>query len=240
MQKLTDTEYKQIPIFNQIKYLAELISEKGELKLTAKGFLPTKIVADIYAKGFLKDEFIESGLMKLYKETDSMTVNLTRIILELSGIIKKRSGKLSLTKAGEKTLADNTKLFQHIFKIFTSKFNWGYYDGYGPDDVAQFGYGFSLILLSKYGNVKRLDRFYAEKYFKAFPVMMDQAAAPTFGTVDDHMTSCYCTRTFPRFLYYFGLINREKVSPKWGADAYITKTGLFDKSIKVKPHNPQG
>jgi len=30
LQKLTDTEYKQIPIFNQIKYLAELISEKGE------------------------------------------------------------------------------------------------------------------------------------------------------------------------------------------------------------------
>ena len=25
LQKLTDTEYKQIPIFNQIKYLAELI-----------------------------------------------------------------------------------------------------------------------------------------------------------------------------------------------------------------------
>lgn len=41
--KLTDLEYQPIPLLNQIKFLIELIDISGELKLTNKGFLPTKI-----------------------------------------------------------------------------------------------------------------------------------------------------------------------------------------------------
>ncbi len=69
--KLSESDYNNIPILNQIKYLLQLIDEKGELKLTTKGFLPTKVVSDIYDQGFIKDEMIESGISKLYKETDS-------------------------------------------------------------------------------------------------------------------------------------------------------------------------
>ena len=98
LQKLSDTDYKKIPILNQIKYLINLIDKNGEIKLTNKGFLPTKIVSDLYSQGFLKDELIESGISKLYKETDSMTINLTRILIELAGLAKKRNGQLSLTK----------------------------------------------------------------------------------------------------------------------------------------------
>ena len=95
---LTDSEYQKIPILKQIKYLLELVDKQGELKLTTKGFLPTKIVTDIYNQKFIQDEMIESGISKLYKETDSKSINLTRILLELSGLVKKRNNKLSLTK----------------------------------------------------------------------------------------------------------------------------------------------
>ena len=104
LQKVSDPEYKSIPIFNQIKYLADLIAKSGELKLTNKGYLHMKVVADIYSQGFIKEEHIESGFSKLYKETDSMNINLTRIITVLSGIVKKRNNKLSLTKTGEKII----------------------------------------------------------------------------------------------------------------------------------------
>ncbi|MFC2126732.1 hypothetical protein ACFLU5_18250, partial [Bacteroidota bacterium] len=141
LQKLTDSEYQTIPILTQIKYLADLIAKEGELVLTNKGFLPTKIVTDIYSQGFLKDELIELGISKLYKETDSMTINLTRIIIEISGLAKKRKNKLSLTKTGEKTLTDNFELCQLILKTFSSKFNWAYYDGYGENNIGQLGHG---------------------------------------------------------------------------------------------------
>ncbi|MCK9447522.1 MAG: hypothetical protein M0Q41_00950 [Bacteroidales bacterium] len=104
LQKLSDSDYKKIPILNQIKYLAELIDKNTEIKPTQKGYLPPKIVSEIYQQGFLKDERIELEVSKLYKETDSTTINLTRIILELTDLAKKRHGKLSLTKKSWRTI----------------------------------------------------------------------------------------------------------------------------------------
>lgn len=238
LQKLSDTDYTKIPILNQIKYLTDLIDKNGEIKLTKKGFLPTKIVSDLYSQEFLKDEPIEKGISKLYKETDSMTINLTRILVELSGLIKKRNGKLSLTKSSQKILGDNEKLLRQIFLTFTNKFNWAYYDGYGENQIGQLGYGFSLILLSKYGQEKRLDSFYAERYFKAFPRLLD-SVEPNYGTLERYSTNCYSIRTFDRFLDYFGLINIEEERKGLDSIKFISKTDIYDRLIKCTPHNTQ-
>lgn len=236
LQKLSDTDYTKIPILNQIKYLTDLIDKNGEIKLTKQGFLPTKIVSELYSQGFLKDEYIEKGISKLYKETDSMTINLTRILLELAGFIKKRNGKLSLTKSSEKILGNNEELLRQIFLTITNKFNWAYYDGYGENQIGQLGYGFSLILLSKYGRERRLDSFYAERYFKAYPRLLD-SIEPNYGTLERYSTNCYSVRTFDRFLNYFGLINIEEERKGFDSIKYISKTDIYDRLIKCTPHN---
>lgn len=179
---------------------------------------------------------IERGISKLYKETDSNSINLTRILLELSGLIKKRSNKLSLTNKGKKLITDDAKLLHLIFKIFTTKFNWGYYDRYSEDNVAQLGFGFSLILLSEYGNQKRADEFYAKKYFKAFPQLLVDAVPPNYETIEGQLESCYSLRTFERFLKYFGLIKIESPA-KILSNSKIIKADLYDKLIKCKPPN---
>ncbi len=230
LQKLSESEYQKIPILNQVNYLAELIKKNGEIKLTNKGFLPTKIVSDLYSQEFLKDEYIEKGILKLYKETDSMTINITRILIELAGLAKKRNGKLSLTKLSQKILGDNEKLLRQIFLTFTNKFNWAFYDGYGENQIGQLGYGFSLILLSKYGEEKRLDSFYADKYFKAYPRLLD-SVEPNYGTLEIYSTNCYSVRTFDRFLDYFGLVNIDEHGTGLDSIKYITKTDLYDRLI---------
>ena len=235
LQKLSDSDYTKIPILNQIKYLTNLIDKAGEIKLTNKGYLPTKIVSDIYSQGFLKDELIEEGISKLYKETDSMTINLTRNLIEIAGLVKKRKGKLSLTKSSQKILADNEELLKQILFIFAKKFNWAYYDGYGENHIGQLGYGFSLILLSKYGKDKRLDTFYAEKYFKAYPQLL-HSIDPTYSTVEKTSSRCYSIRTFDRFLDYFGVINIDEQGRGLNAIKHVTKTDLFDKLFKCAPH----
>lgn len=234
--KLTELDYKRIPILNQIKYLLKLIENHGELKLTNKGFLPTKIVSDIYNQGFIKDELIESGISKLYKETDSITINLTRILIEISGLVKKRNNKLSLTKNGKSLVNNDFKLLSLIFTIFGSKFNWAYYDGYGENSIGQVGFGFSLILLGKYGTSRRIDKFYSDKYFKAFPDSINEIEDIEYRTKEKSARSCYSLRTFDRFLDYFGLIKIE-TKKKWDAEKFITKTELFDRLIKSTPHN---
>ncbi len=232
IQSLADLDYYKIPMFCLVKYLLDLIDKNGEIKLTAKGFLPTKIVKDIYNQGFLEEYLFSSGISKLYKESDSLTVNLTRLLAELAGLIKKRNGKLSLTKNGEKLASNNQDLFELIFKTMTQKFNWAYYDNYGDEQIGQFGFGYSLILLSKYGAEKQLDYFYAEKYLKAFPQFL-QSMTPTYTTAEKYAANCYSIRTFERFLSYFGLI--EKHGKMLDRNTFITKTELFDKLIQVSP-----
>jgi hypothetical protein len=235
-QKLSDSDYLKIPIHNQIKYFLELFKKTGEIKLTAKGFLPTKIVKDICAQGYLEEPLFTSGRYQLYKEMDSMTVNLTRLLAELSGLTKKRNGKLSLTKKGKELSSESFELFDLIFKTITTKFNWAYYDSYGDNQIGQLGFGFSLILLHMYGESKLKDTFYAEKYFNAFPDLVDYETLSDFETPIENAGNCYSLRTFDRFLDYFGLIQIENVGEKWNPDKYISKTDIFDKLIKVRPH----
>ncbi len=235
LQKLSDDEYKSIPVLNQTKYLTDLIKKNGEIKLTKKGFLPVKIVSELYHQGFLEDPDIRDGISKLYKESDSMAITLTRILIDITGLTKKRKGRLSLTKSSEKSLSDNHALLQLILLTFATKFNWAYFDGYGENRIGQLGYGFSLILLSKYGHEKRLDTFYAQKYFDAFPNLLT-SVKPTYGTLESYTANCYSIRTFDRFLNYFGLIRIEKENNRFDARRYILKTDLFDKLIKCTPH----
>ena len=65
---LQEEEYLEIPLFNQVKYLLQLIGNSGELKLTQRGNLPIKVVAELYKQGFLKDPWVEKGFAKVYNE----------------------------------------------------------------------------------------------------------------------------------------------------------------------------
>lgn len=236
LQKLTDSECQKIPLFNQVKYFMNLLKDNGEIKLTVKGFLPTKVVKDIYQQGYLEEFQFKNGISKLYKELDSMTVNLTRLLAEVAGLTKRRNGKLSLTKKGEKLLSDDYQLLIELLKNYAMKFNWPYYDGYGDNQIGQFGFGFSLILLNKYGHEQRLSQFYSDLYFKAFPELQEQLVTNEYVDVKEQLKRCYALRTFDRFMAYFGMIEIEKEGKSLISDVKITKTELFDKLIIVRPH----
>lgn len=45
---LEEADYRSIPMLNLIRYLGTHLKKAGEMKLTAKGFLQVKIVADLY------------------------------------------------------------------------------------------------------------------------------------------------------------------------------------------------
>ena len=237
LQKLNADDYAEIPILNLVRYITDLIAEAGELKLTNRGFLPTRVVAEVYHQGFLREGFVEYRRRKALREIDVKSVHLGRILGEISGIVKKRYNKLSMTKKGEKITADNFSLLEHLFKVYCTKFNWAYLDGFGDDRIGQVGFGFSLVLLSKYGDKKRIDTFYSEKYFKAFPKLIMYIREPRYETIERHVSRCYSLRTFDRFMYYFGLIKieQEKV---FDSDKLIEKTKIFDRLITCRPHFP--
>ena len=235
MNKLNNEEYKLIPILNQIKYLAGIISRAGEIKLTKLGFLPTKVVKELYDQGFIKEYLIESGISKLNREMDSMGIHVARVLLEISGLAKKRNNKLSLTKKGENIISDDYQLCQLILKIYGQKFNWAHLDGYGENNIGQLGFGFSMILLNKYGNEKQTDKFYSEKYFNTYPMLLENIPNPSYTTIEDYVGHCYSIRTFDRFLDFFGLIQIEK-EKGMDTEKFITKTVVFHKLFNFSQH----
>ncbi len=234
LAKLPDEDYRKIPLWNQIKYLMEMIDRAGEMKLTSKGYLPVKAVKELYNQKFMTDIMIEEGISKLYKEIDANSIHLARILVQLSGLAKKRKNRLSLTRKGQEALANPHSLFKHIFETFTHKFNWGYFDNYAETPIGQIGYGFSLILIHKYGDKKRHESFYAEKYFRAFPQLMEDMEPIPYISKKKNAINCYSLRTFERFLDYFGVIDLEKIQPIIGP-VYLKKTPLFDRLFQVRP-----
>jgi len=223
--KINDSLARKIPMIKMVDYI--LREAGGTIELTSSGYLPPKLVKDLYAKKYISEDCIDCGIVKLRTELDSMSVSLARILARLSGAIIRKKNTLYLTSDGVCCLDDAGELFRKIIKAFFYKFNWPYYDVYGDNSVGQFGAGFSMVLLKKYGKDFQSDKFYAEKYFKAFPELFVKSMLDW-----QHAINCYSVRTFDRFMYFFGFIEIKREKIQWNTDKFIKKTALFDKLIK--------
>lgn len=222
MNKLHENELKNCPLLMQVRFLIDKMKGGKEIKLTKTGALPTKLVKEIYGLGYLKNEFIEVGINKLYKESDVMEISITHILLEMSSLSKKRNGKFSLTKKGEKHAADGNVILKEIMTTLFYKFNWGYFDGYESENIGRINPAFSLYLLKKHGNKKRSVNFYTEKYFNAFPQLKTESDSD----------QCYVTRTFERYFYFMGFIKKERKD--FLDPIKLEKTTFFDQLFSLE------
>ncbi|MGL5785837.1 MAG: hypothetical protein ACRCX4_03320 [Bacteroidales bacterium] len=226
LKNLSENDLKRIPVLCQTKHLIDILLKDEKIKLTATGAIPPKIVKEMYALG-APEYTIEEGISKLSKEIDSITVQLTHILLTLSKIAKVQKNVMTLTVAGKKIAQDDQKILFEILKTFTIHFNKGYFDGYKNNDVAHIGVGFGLVLVSKYGSETRSEYFYSKKYLEAFSQFgLDQDMR------ESDVLSCFALRFFQRFLYFFGFIEMER--QQRSMNYFVKKTPLFDKAILIK------
>ena len=170
---------------------------------------------------------LDSGISKVAKETDSQAVELTKILIKLMRLVKLCNNVLTMTKEGEKVAANNELLMKTLMVILCCEFNKNYWDGFESEDIGNVGGGFTLLLLHKYGSEKRLDSFYVDRYFRAFPKLSNDLPP-------SEALSCYSIRTFDRLLLYLGLIEVEGEG-YLAREKDIIKTELFDKLISVVP-----
>jgi hypothetical protein len=231
--QLPQGEYEHIPILRQVKRVLQIMDEGKVLKLTATGSLPVWIVKELHLLG-AGGRGIDIIEPKIIREADCESAQLARGLCEVSGLVKKQKGILTVTKKGKTIMADDGQLFRLLFEIFCTKFNWAYFDLYEMQQVGRLGFGFSLIMMAKYGETEQTDSFYAQKYFTAFP-MLKVGVIPTYSTIDKYCENCYSLRTFDRFMKHFGLVEIQKEKGV-GTDTFIKKTPLFDKLIKIEPH----
>lgn len=167
LRKLTEEQIKQIPVMRQALHLMEALREK-ELKLTAQGYIPPKMVSELYEMG---SHSWSTDWYKQKSEPKTEEVQVLRVALKECGLIKTRTGKMSLTAKGNKLLADHNQLMRTILLFLLRDYNAGWLDLYEDKEVGNVGRLYSLWLLHRYGGQWLPTRFYAEEYGKAFPML---------------------------------------------------------------------
>lgn len=221
---------QNVPFYCLVKFLLETINTTQPVKLTSRGYLPPKIVKKVYSKQFLEEQFFDEKIEKIVREPESIAVTNARIISELAGLIKNRKGEISITKKGMKLLQEenHAELFSEIFKAFTTKFNWSFNDGYGDNNIAQFGFAYTLEILSKYGTISRNVDFYQKKYKQAFGNILMQNIKSDEDFTEKDFSHCYIIRTINRFLVWFGLVFIADDQIMLKEDYYLEKSNIFN------------
>lgn len=212
LRRLTEEQIERIPVMRQALHLMNALSE-SEMKLTAQGYIPPKMVAELYELG---SHSWSSDWYKQKSEPKTEEVQVLRVVLKECGLIKTRVGKMSLTAKGKQLLLDHNELLRTIILFLFRDYNTGWLDMYADDEAGNLGRLYSLWLLHHYGEDWRNTRFYAEEYSKAFPMLNAEHG--------------YGYRAFNRLFRFIGLceINEsdEFKGQNWGKKA--RKTELLD------------
>jgi hypothetical protein len=229
-------ELDQVPIFNQAVYFLRKIQEAGELKATQKGNLPKLFVIDLYEQFYSTDKYAR----KPNKEEDLSQVTRLKHILDISGLIKKRSNKFSLTKKGTAILEENKKieLFELIFLNFSNNWNWGFMDGYADLNLIQQSVAFNFLLLHKKCDGWTLDKDLGEVFLKAFPSIIREVPDTSYFTPEEHVINCFGSRFLNRFCLPFGILELKDEKNHNGKFfeylEYYRPTYFFQKNFKFK------
>ena len=206
------------PLLFLVLDLAHALGDDG-LKATAKGNLPRTYVREAAARyrdaGWLHRELDVPELAR--GEEDVVDLHIARIVARMAGLITLRGGRWKLTKAYRRSMERQGApgVYGALFEAFVTKYSWRWADLYPEFDIVQRSWGFSLLLLLRYGGEWRTPAFYADRFLQAFPLAMDEAAdayedRPWSADPADTVHLAYTLRVLERFAAYLGLIDVER------------------------------
>ena len=233
-----DEHVDQVPFFKLSELLLDEIQKSGSIKLTKIGNLPTSICEMLYGQDLIElrgKEFIG----RIMEDNIPYLWPLKQYIID-SGIVKKRHNVLTLTKQGEKMMkSPKAERFVSVFTYMSSRFNWSnFYDNDDEGRCGQFGWPFSLVLLSKYGDTPRESQFYSTKLIQAFDVTLWKIYLEVRDKrILDEDQRAYDYRFFENFATWFGLVNIQRNTDhriSYRSQLTITKSPLFDQIFEVK------
>jgi hypothetical protein len=218
----------RMPILNFSHRLLGELAEK-EIKLTAKGNLPAKLVKTYYATGLLPDKMVEQGYSTIRGEDDFLPLQIVKHLLDILGWTKKRHNKLSLTKKGTQARTlDERELFRELFLVHAQRLNLAYDDRYGPEaDGVQSFLPYMLYLLYLRGGQERPTAHYNECMWRAFPQLG--------GEENERIGWAVETRLLDRFLVYYGLVELSERNYRTGTPATVVATPLFREVFTLDP-----
>jgi hypothetical protein len=213
------------PVLALFGMLVEAIGEKG-LKPTAKGNLPQKFCREA-AIGYWGEEIYRENTRfgGINREEDFLDLHITRLTLELAGLIRKYKGRFILSRDCRALLAGKgpAALYPRLFTAYVEQFNWSYRDRYPELRFIQTAFLFTLYLLVRYGDTWQPHEFYEDSFLRAFPMVLDELPQHQVFTPEEEVRRCYTWRTLVHFVGFFGLAKVEPVSDERFCHEYQVK-----------------
>ena len=226
----------EAPILHLVQEITAAIDEKG-LKATAKGNLPLKLckLAKVDYQKF-KPEGDYLYRRNISSEEDFDDLHTARIILELSGLLRKTKGRFFLTKKYQQMIKKSglTGLYPLLLKTYCRKFNWGFRDGYEEIPFIQHSFLFTMYLLKLHGDDWKLFFIYEDYFLQAFPMVINEVESEPYRSAEDGVRACYSIRTLDRFLHFMGLTSIEKIpgDKPFKREYRIRKLPLLDEVVR--------
>jgi hypothetical protein len=245
------------PILTLFRLLAEAIGEEG-LKATTRGNLPRKFVqeaASAFGGEGGDQRYAPRGIRT---EPDFFELHVTRLVAELSGLIRKSKGRFVLHRDGRAAVNDDTaaSLYPRLFLSYVRDFNWAYWDAYPPLPFLQQSFLFTLYLLAIHGDQWRPATFYEDAFVRAFPKLLEEVAPVSYGTPESLIRNCYSWRVLERFAGFMGVAEIKRRSNRLlDRNVQVRSTPLLKETVRFRiitgtvvptpsemgmPENPQG
>ncbi len=228
--KSFEKEYSA-PILTLFSLLVEAIGEEG-LKSTAKGNLPQRFCRDA-ALSYWGEELHQekTRFAGINKEDDFFELNVTRLVAEMAGLVRKYRGKFILSRECRRILKKQgiMGVYPLLFKTYIEEYNWAYGDRYEDLPLIQQSFAYTLYLLQHFTAQWQHQSILEEKYVQAFPMLLSEIPGDEYFTPEQYLRSCYTHRAINRFAAFLGLIELEKVDKEQYLSSYrIKKLPLLD------------
>jgi len=203
-------DLKTSPVMRYLELiLDEAMQSDGSFKATSKGNLPTKIVkqASELLPEFAVSQFERHISISEYagsNEDKFNALHYSRVLAEIAGIIVRRSGRYHVKKAAQKKYLTHgiQAFFIPMFEAATTRYNWGYLDGWEQDIDLRTFWLFMLWRLQSHGNTEQL----IAEVITAFPDLLSRCLEDKYSPASQLLGTMIESRFIKRFLEFWGFV----------------------------------
>lgn len=231
---LSPADLRHASFPNNARVFLAALDAEGPVKATATNKnLPRKFIGAMVERMTWDDDYIDKVRYdnKVIDELDLYILHILRVVLQVSGLIKFRSGKFSITAAGKRLIPEERAVerYAHLFRSYFREFNITYADGIETDNPPlQHTMAVTLYRFSREKNPWRRAEGWAERLL--LKEVLDQ---PDDYTGKNAAYAQFELRVLEP-LKWFGLVECRTVPGEqpWRADREYRKSPLFDRVLE--------